>query len=414
MKALFALALAFAVTASIAQTEVTITAGPSNAQQVWYSLGNGVQASTDLAAWDLAFEINSFNSSILVNTAKGLSVWQASADLADWSSITSPNEAGWTPIYNSEIDWSAGALTYGNNLDQPTGFNVGWGDYNMTTHAIVGAKVYVIKFPGDTYKKLRINSLATGTYSFTYADLDGGNQQDATLVKSAFPGRNFGYFSFGANATVDLEPPADAWDLVFTKYTSIIPSPAPTPYAVAGVLQNKSVLAAQVDGVPTGDALWTSQPMDSAINVIGYDWKTYNSSLMQYEYAQDRTYFVKDRAGSIWKLVFIGYGGGSTGSMTFTQELVSATGMAEAAKDGLAVYPNPVTDGELSLLLNDPVIKGTLNVVDRSGRIVREVQIASTGAAARVPVDLRGLTSGLYIVRLASETGVHTARVVVK
>ncbi|WKZ65165.1 MAG: T9SS type A sorting domain-containing protein [Flavobacteriales bacterium] len=414
MKPLFSLALAFAVTASFAQTEVTIATGPSNAQQVWYSLENGVQATTDLAAWDLAFEINSFNSSVLVNTAKGLSVWQASTALADWSSITSPNEAGWTAIYNSEIDWSAGALTYGNNLDQANGFNVGWGDYSMITHAIVGAKVYVIKFPGDIYKKLRINSLATGTYSFTYADLDGGNEQNATLVKSAFPGKNFGYFSFATNAAVDLEPAADAWDLVFTKYTSIIPSPAPTPYAVAGVLQNKSVLAAQVDGVPTGDALWTSQPLDSAINIIGYDWKTYNASLMQYEYAQDRTYFVKDRAGSIWKLVFIGYGGGSTGTMTFTQELVSATGMAETAENGLALYPNPVTDGELSLLLDEPLIKGALQVVDRSGRIVKEAQIAATGAAARVLVDLRGLANGIYIVRLASDSGVRAARVVVE
>ncbi|MCB0771682.1 MAG: HmuY family protein, partial [Flavobacteriales bacterium] len=307
--------------ATFAQTSVTVTTSAANASQTYYSLLNGVQATAALDSWDLAFEISGFTSSIQVNTAKGLSVFETPFAISEWSSVNSPDEDNWTRLLNSETYWSAGALTHGNDLDQPDGFNVGWGTYNMITHTIMGTKIYVIKTAGGSYRKLRINSLASGSYSFTFADLDGSNEQTSTLVKSAFSGKNHGYFSFEGNTVLDLEPPTASWDLVFTKYTSIINAPAPTAYAVAGVLQNKNVSAMQIDGVDTSVADWTSAAFDTSMNIIGYDWKNYNMGSSMYEYADDRTYFILDRTGNIWKLIFTEYGGGSNGDMTFTQEL---------------------------------------------------------------------------------------------
>ena len=52
------------------------------------------------------------------------------------------------------------------------------------------------------------------------------------------------------------------------------PAPAPTPYSVAGVLQNKNIDALQIDGVDPLLADWTSAPFDTTISIIGYDWKT--------------------------------------------------------------------------------------------------------------------------------------------
>ncbi|MGV3637584.1 MAG: T9SS type A sorting domain-containing protein [Flavobacteriales bacterium] len=397
-----------------AQTTVTVTTGAGNGTQTYYSLANGEQASANLADWDLAFEINSFNSSILVNTAKGLKVYETNAAVDEWELLTTPDVANWTALQNSETHWSQGALTHGNNLSQPDGLNVGWGNYNMITHTIVGTKIYAIEDLEGNFRKLRINSLATGTYSFTYAALDGSGEQTSTLLKSNFVGKNFGYFNLDTNSSVDLEPAADDWDLLFTKYIAVIPAPEPTPYPVAGVLQNKRVMAMQVDGVPTDEATWNGADLDSAINIIGSDWKTFNMTTFQYEYAVDRTYFVEDRDFNIWKLIFIGYGGSATGDMTFTQELVSSVGVEEEAFGQLAVFPNPTNQGQVNIVLSSEVRNGQLAVVDRAGRTVKEQLVSGGGALAAVPVDLAGLEAGLYLIRLDYPGSVLTTRVVVE
>jgi hypothetical protein len=397
----------------LAQTEVTIATGPGNAQQVWYSLQNGIQATADLASWDLAFEINSFTSSILVNSAKGLVAYETPVSIADWSSLTSPNEAGWTAVYNSELRWSEGALTNGNNLADG-GFGLGWGQYSFITHTVAGTKVYVLADAAGNYRKLRINSLAANTYNFTFANLDGSNEVTNTLSKGAFAGKNFGFFNFATNSTADLEPAANSWDLLFTKYTAIIPSPAPTAYAVAGVLQNKSVRALQIDGVPVAEAQWGGGELDSAMNIIGYDWKTYNQPTASYTYAQDRTYFVSDRSGNVWKLVFIGYGGSSTGTMTFTQELVSATSVDEPGASALRVFPVPVTSGVLHILSDEELRGARVELVDASGRSIRTTTLADQRSGSFATVDMNGMPAGIYLVRLQSPGVLRTARVVVE
>lgn len=397
-----------------AQTTVIVPTGAGNSIQTYYSLENGVQASATLADWDLAFEINSFNSSILVNTAKGLSVYETPVAIADWGTLTEADEAGWIALQNSEENWSAGALTHGNTLSEPDGLNLGWGEYSMTTHTVAGTKVYVIKHPDESYTKLRINSLATSTYSFTYAAIDGSNEQTASLVKTAFAGKNFGYFSFATGTTLDLEPAAATWDLLFTKYVAVIMAPEPTPYPVAGVLQNKEVNAVQVDDVPTDEAAWNGAELDSAINIIGSDWKTFDMTTFQYVYAENRTYFVQDRSSNIWKLIFTGYSGSSTGDMTFTQELVSSTNVNDASLGRLAVYPNPASNGRLNVVLGDRVTNGQLDILDRSGRLVKTQRISTTVALSSVPVDLSGVEPGLYMARLDAEGVLFTATVVVE
>ncbi|MBL7944634.1 MAG: T9SS type A sorting domain-containing protein [Flavobacteriales bacterium] len=414
MKKTLLLSAALTALSASAQTTVTVTTGAGNATQTYYSLANGVQASANLADWDLAFEINSFNSSILVNTAKGLKVYETTAAMDEWELLNAPDVENWTLLQNSETHWSSGALTHGNNLSEPTGLNVGWGNYNMITHTIVGSKIYVIEDTEGNFRKLRINSLATGTYSFTYAAIDGSGEQTSALQKSNFIGKNFGYFNLSTGATADMEPAADEWDLLFTKYIAVIPAPEPTPYPVAGVLQNKRVMAMQVDGVPTAEAMWNSADLDSAINIIGSDWKTFNMTTFQYEYAADRTYFVEDRDLNIWKLIFIGYGGSSNGDMTFTQELVSSVGVEEEAYGQLAVFPNPTAQGQVSVVLNSEVRNGQLTVFDRSGRAVKEQLVNGGGALAAVPLDLSGLQAGLYMVRLDATGAVFQTRVVVE
>ncbi|MBK7113167.1 MAG: T9SS type A sorting domain-containing protein [Flavobacteriales bacterium] len=413
MKLFTLLSAVIFVTALQAQTEVTIPTGPGNTTQAYYSLANDVQGTVALGDWDLAFEISGFTSTVQVNTMKGLTAFETPEGIADWNAVNAPDEMNWISLNNSETYWSAGALSNGNNLSEPDGFNVGWGTYNLITHTIAGTKVYVIGFPDATFRKLRINSLAGGAYSFTHAALDGTDEQTVSLMKAVHAGKNFGYYSF-VGGVLDLEPPTASWDLLFTKYTAIIPAPAPTAYGVAGVLQNKGVDALQVDGVDPASADWNSGPLDSAMNVIGYDWKSFNMETSMYEYPTDRTYFVQDRAGNIWKLIFTAYGGGSNGNMTFTQDMVSAVGVEEnyGTRD-LVVYPNPTNTGSISIILDRTVRNGQLSILDLTGKLVSTANVTGGMGLVAWPVDVSGLSDGTYVMKLDAEGSAFTTRFVV-
>src|SRR5262245_1214944 len=83
--------------------QITVTTGAGNAQQTWFNLLNEPATTRPLAEWDLAFEINGgFNAGVLVNTAKGMKVYQAPYTMADWASVdTNGLAAGWTELHNS-------------------------------------------------------------------------------------------------------------------------------------------------------------------------------------------------------------------------------------------------------------------------------------------------------------------------
>lgn len=395
-----------------AQTSVTVSVGATYADQTHYSLLNGEQARNPLAAWDLGFEINSFTSSILVNTAKGLKVYETTVPLEEWDAVTEADMD--TLISNSDEDWSAGALTNGRQLDAEP-YHLGWGEYSMDTHHTIGDKIYVVETGAGAYLKLRIDALIDNVYTFTYADLDGGNEVSTELDKRNFIGKNFGYFNFTTGEIVDQEPIAADWDLLFTKYTALVESEGTiVPYSATGVLQNKAVGVVEVDGVSPELATWAGEEFDLAINTIGYNWKDINMATFQWDINTERTYFVQDRSGNIWKIVFTAFGGSSTGDFTFTQEMVGAASVGEQAHRDLVVFPNPSTNSQLNIVLSREVRNGQLSIMDRTGRLVKQQVVNGTGALGTVPVDLAGVNAGLYLVRLDAEGMVYTTRVVVE
>lgn len=410
-KTLLTLSAVLLAAAMQAQTSVTVSTAASNSQQVWYSFLNGEVGSAPLAEWDLAFEMTGFSSSIRVNTAKGLVVYETPNAVDQWENVVTVDTANWTRVENADTAWTVSALNHGNNLDDPQGFNVGWGNYNQATHVIVGSHIYAIMAPDNTWKKLKINSLAYGVYDFSYANLDGTENHDATLDKTGFTGKNFGYYSFATNSTLDREPLTANWDLLFTKYIGFVP----TAYPLSGVLQNKNVTAQQVDGVPTADAPWSPGLFSTEMNIIGSDWKSYNMDLSVYTIVADRTYFVKDIPGNIWKVIFTGYGGGSNGNMTFTQEMISSVGITEtAAQQGtLLVYPNPVTNGQAQVLVDIPASEGTIRVFNTTGQQMLEQRWSGLAGLSDRSLDVSGLAKGVYVIRIEANRSNTTAKLVI-
>lgn len=393
----------------LSQTSVTVSTAASNGQQKFYSLANGEVATMDLASWDLAFEITGFTASIRVNTQKGMRVFKAPYPVSQWSALdTTGMLATWVEAFDSDTSWSHGALNNGLTTNE---FDLGWGVYNPITHIVAGDSLFVLQLADGSWKKLRIDALATSVYTFTHADLDGSNEQVGNVTKSMHSGRNFGYFSFATNSSLDPEPASLQWDLLFTKYTGFVPS----AYPVTGVLHNKGVEVLQLDGVDPAMADWTSAPFSSHINIIGSDWKTFNMQTFQYEYPQDRTYFVRDLNGNIWKLVFTGYGGSANGDIVFTQELVSATGIPEPDQVGtIKVFPTVVQDGRLNMLIDVPARSADLTVLDMGGRVLRSERLQGIDGMSVRQLDMSGTPAGVHVLQVRTEDRVHTARFIVE
>lgn len=294
----------------------TVSMGAGYANEVWYSLDNGIQGSHVRNNWDIAFSITGFSATILTNSAEGTELWTyPNGDTSAWSSVDTTGMSAWAQNWNSDTSWALGAFSANTSTTDP--YDLGWGIYNQVTHFVIGDSIYIIKLSNGDYKKLWIEKSASAVYSFRYEDLDGSNTASATINKSNYFTKNFAYYSLQTASESDREPTTADWDLVFTKYTAFVP----TAYGVTGVLTNIDVESVDVRNVDesTYDD-WQAQTFSTRINEIGYDWKTFDMGTFSYIIEDSTVYFVKAKNGGIWKLVFTGFGGSTDGNFIFTKK----------------------------------------------------------------------------------------------
>ncbi len=405
----FAVAAVFQMNAQVVTDTVTLGAGYAN--QVWYSLENDDQEVAPRNEWDLAFDLSGFGTSIHANTVTGMEVYTYPlGGIADWDAVDISDIANWAKQYNAEDSWAVGALDQTNGSTDP--FDVGWGMYNVNTHVISGDSIFIIKLVDGTFKKLIVTSMASGVYNFKYADINGSNLQEQTLVKADYPGKNFGYFSLTNNAALDREPLSTDWDLLFTQYTGFIP----TPYTLAGVLSNKNVTVSQVSGVsdPATYEEWYAQTYAEEINIIGSDWKTYSGSWVIQD---DLVFFVSTTAGDIWKVVFTGFGGTGTGQFIFTKEKMSTASVNELGQTNFSfiTYPNPSVNGNTTLVytLGENAAAGIVSVYALSGELVYNSTLETTKGIHNQTLDVSALNQGVYIVNMTFDGAVTQQRLVV-
>lgn len=370
-----------------------VTTGEGYTNQIWYSLANGEVGNAPKDNWDLAFEISGFTASIRYNEQKGMAVYASPYSIADWAAVDTTGMANnWEVLHDDPKSWERGAF----NMYSSSDFDLGWGIYNVVTHVIAGDSIYVVKLANGDFKKLRIDNLATGTYNFTYADIDGQNEISAALVKSQFSGKNFGYYNLETNEVVDREPLSEDWDITFTKYIDLVGPDATTPYGVTGILQNYTAETAEATETPVDDAVWSDFSFSDEINVIGYDWKYFDFSL-GYVITENLSYFVMDQNGSVYQVVFTGFDGTSTGIYEFTVEEVGTVGITEIDIYNLRAFPNP-SQGENVNIHWDFGDFNQLRLIDLSGKLVLSQNISSQSHSAEIPTSQ--LASGVYILQL--------------
>lgn len=410
MKTPLLLSALFAAITVAAQTSVTVTTGPGNAQQTWYNLNTDASTSAPLAEWDLAFEINGgFNAGIMANTAKGVKVYQAPFPVGDWGTMdTTGMAATWQGLFNSDTDWSKGAFNSDVDLDA---YNIGWGIYNTVTHVVAGDSIQVVVLADGSAKMIRIDALGAGTYTFTYANLDGSDEQTHQVAKADYSGKNYAYWSMTAHSAIDREPMSADWDIVFGKYTTDIGM----WYGVTGALHNKNVQAVQVGGVPTPDAVFVWNDLGNDINILGYDWKYFDMGTFQYVIEDSLTFFVKDVTGNVWKIWFTAFGGSTTGDISFNKQLISAASVGEVVVNTVvALYPNPTSNGQVNVVMDG--FAGTTQLVlsDLNGKVVRQQSANQGGMFGNIVFDVDGVEAGVYMLRVSDGASNTVQRLVVQ
>ena len=378
---------------------VSVNAGYSH--QSYYSLSAGEVSNVISNNWDLAFDASGYGSSIRINAALGTELYQyPSGDTNNWATLDTTGILSWPKHYNDDASWSKGAFnqTSDGSLDQ------GWGDYSMITHHITGDSLYVIKLSSGNWKKIWVQKLASGTYSFKHANIDGTGEINASVQKSSFAGKNFAYYSLENDTLIDREPDNTTWDLVFTKYVSEV---APgMPYGVTGILSNSGVELSKAENLTTPKTYsnHSAHTFLTEINIIGYDWKTFNMNTYQYDLDTSSCYFVKDVDGDIWRMVFTGFGGSSTGKFYFEKENLSSVSSSNvygsSNNDGLVLYPNPANEN-VNIIYNSNKPNSRLIIFDISGRVINSISLEENGLN-NLSIDLSNYEKGLYLIEFIS------------
>ncbi len=397
-------------------------AGGSYPMDVFYSMKNGVQKSDTNRSWHMAFEMTPFSQgtavSILANYAQnGVKVYslnkQASTSFTTLSAADTIGKTGEDrALYNGPRSWYYGAL----NRTAAAGnlFDYGWGMYDQFTNDLTGDSLFLLKVGNAAYKVWVQNYESGGApltpdsigYTFRIASWD--NAVDRTVVirrGQGYTNRNFAYYNILTNTWRDREPATNSWDLVFTRYGDTAFAGALTAvYPVMGVLSNKGVQVAKVQGLSPDETTFAAQTYDLRTDKIGDDWKYTVGSGGGTSFALDSvSYFVKSKnTMEYYLLQFTRFDGLATGKSVFRKKLLGAVTSVEntsaTATPFFALAPNPATTTANLMLDATEAASGTIVIADLSGRLVQRYPAQFAKGMNAFAISTATLPAGTYVV----------------
>lgn len=399
-------AAGFCVLVLQAQTVDSLSLKAKYANQSFYSMSNGEVTNVDNTNWDLAFDVSNRGSTIRTNGQAGIKLYlYTKGDTSAWNSLDTSGISGWPVLYNTDTSWENGAFNRGGGT--------GWGAYNPITHMVTGDSLFVIKLSNGAWKKFWCKKLGGGVYTFRYANLDGSVDTTVQLSKAGYSGKNFAYYSLRDGKALDREPAGEKWDLTFTRYVGEI---APHKfYGVTGALSNKKVSVAEAGGVDVNGVNYKDYTYRSDISVIGYDWKTFDRKTYQYKVGDSLVYFVNDRSGSVWKLIFKDFEGSKTGKIVFSKQKVFSAGTEDhqSTVKFLRVYPNPAS-GFVQVLYNHKnTSDAALDIYNLAGRKVFHKKISTDRPGINRQRISFQLSGGMYIIRIKAGSEIARQKLII-
>ncbi len=382
----------FMISFNIQSQNQNISMNSGYINQSFYSMQNGEVLNIANDNWDIAFSTDAFSSTIRINDGKGAQLYTYHlGDTSDWDIInmSTPNIL-YNPMYNSDITWEIGAF----DVNTTSGFDYGWGVYNLQTHHIIGDSIFLIQTVNGNWKKIWIKSKESGEYFFKYANLDGTDIVNTSIQAANYNNKRFVYYSLDQDIVKDREPELSEWDISFTKYITPVQG---TPYPVTGVLSNVGIKIAKAINIadPFNYIDFSSHTFIEDINSIGYDWKTFQGS---YIIDNNRCYFVKDYNNNIWRIIFTNFEGTTSGNIEFNTELIgSINSLENDLQKSFKIYPNPASsDVNIIYETNRDV---ALEIHDLNGRRIFNT-ILQKQDFSTVNIPLYNFNKGIYIISI--------------
>ncbi|RYZ48252.1 MAG: hypothetical protein EOP49_19120 [Sphingobacteriales bacterium] len=283
----------------------SVTMGEDYEYQIFFDFESGQMVkSSRVHSWDLAFE--SMGDHVFINGGRNTFIYNTQrtnpASVLDADNLVTKD---W------KVDASCG-------LPDSTAI----GDW-MNASGQSKGEVYIMKMYDESFRKIVILGADAQSYRLAYGDISATVLDTITISRD--PLYNFVYFSFDNGGYIPTpEPPKDTWDIVFTRYHYVYHDMENYPYLVCGVLLNPFNTLAAADSLKTFDSItYDNMPDASAFSnhrdVIGFDWKKYNFTTLNYEISGQKNYVVRTRKFQAWKVNFIDFydNNGVKGNPTF-------------------------------------------------------------------------------------------------
>jgi hypothetical protein len=279
-------------------------------KQLYFDLGTGVfTGDVDRLDWDVAFDSRDGHFHLWLNSANSKSSTEMAVIAASgeyqmnainsldgldqlWRWETSTGDTSLNALGPWWSDMSSLPVSKKEVLVMGRGYKHNWSDYMGNV-------------------KFVIDSVSEDAYYIRSSDLEGGNATELKVNRD--PDRNFSYVSFnGAARQVEIEPPKEDWDLLFTRYIHTYDNPPDFPYPVIGILINPSNVEVGTMTLPQGmpfDSLdiydVTGVTYSNQWDIIGFDWKVFDMT----GYVVDPTeiYIIKSYEGDYYKFRFVDY-----------------------------------------------------------------------------------------------------------
>jgi hypothetical protein len=145
------------------------------------------------------------------------------------------------------------------------------------------------------------------------------------------------------------------------------------------------------------------------MNEIGRDWKEYQAP--NWILQDSLAYFVKDKGGSIFKIVFTAFEGSSTGKIIFSKTILQTSSIAEINSARLACFPNPASN-LLNIVADNVAEDATFLLTDLAGKEIIKTALGNE-VFQTFKVDLSNVTNGFYIASIEQNGTKIQQRVVV-
>lgn len=303
---------------------VSIKLGEDYGNVYYYNLRDSSIVSQNLwSDWDLAFYAQGDQYHIKMNDGANMKAYDAQS--AQFDAVTSIN-----PDWSSLVDDATG------NLDNlALKYEI---DYTKGDSTFYKPKVYVLMLGSNAlgielgYKKISLLYTYLNKYALKFSNLDNSETYISTIQKDVTV--NYVHFKFeNGGKQMLIEPDKTTWDVVFTRSTDITITNDFTDtifdYSVTSVLLNplytKGYLETEIpfEDINTGNLKNSS--FTNQLNIIGFDFKSFNLTTGNYTIRQNKAYVLKDINDFYYKIKFLGFYDPDTnlkGTITFTYEIL--------------------------------------------------------------------------------------------